>query len=472
MTALLAGIALITLGGAAATLAGRRSRLASGLALAGIVPGSLVGAAGAAGGLLAGGGETLRVPSSLPFGELLLRLDPLGALFLLVLFTVAPLAALFGGGYLREVGAHRRLGGVWLFYAVLVAGMAVVLLAADAVLFLIAWEVMSLASFFLVTFEDERSECREAGWTYLVATHIGTAVLLGFFLVAGSSAGRLDFAAMRGTLAAGGAAHTVAFLLAVVGFGTKAGFMPLHVWLPEAHPAAPSHVSAVMSGVMIKTGIYGLLRVLIAPGPAAGLVGLDAGRRRRGLGRPRRALRPGPARPQAAAGLPQRREHRHHRARPRPRRARLRDRERRRSRSSASPAGCCTWSTTRSSRACCSSAPGSVVHATGTREIDRLGGLLKRMPLTGRDVPGRRGGDLRAAAAERVRQRVPDLLAALAYGDHRPRPRGAARPSPCIGALALIGGLARPASPRRSASSSSASRGASRPATRTRRRAR
>jgi formate hydrogenlyase subunit 3/multisubunit Na+/H+ antiporter MnhD subunit len=122
---------------------------------------------------------------------------------------------------------------------------------------------MALASFCLVTFEDERDEVRDAGWTYLVATHLGTAFLLAFFVLLGRGSDTLDF----DRLYAAPADASLLFLLAVVGFGTKAGFVPFHVWLPEAHPAAPSHVSALMSGVMIKTGIYGLVRMLTVLGP-------------------------------------------------------------------------------------------------------------------------------------------------------------------------------------------------------------
>ncbi len=124
---------------------------------------------------------------------------------------------------------------------------------------------MSLASFFLVMFDHEKDEVMRAGWTYLAATHLGTAFLLVMFLVLGAG-GSLDFSA----LTASGLPAALVFAAALIGFGTKAGFVPLHVWLPEAHPAAPSHVSALMSGVMIKTGIYGLLRVMTFLGaPAA-----------------------------------------------------------------------------------------------------------------------------------------------------------------------------------------------------------
>jgi formate hydrogenlyase subunit 3/multisubunit Na+/H+ antiporter MnhD subunit len=144
------------------------------------------------------------------------------------------------------------------FFNLLLASMLLVVTARNGVLFLVSWEIMSLSSFFLVMFEDEKPGVREAGWTYLVTTHLGTALLLAMFVLLGRNSGSLDFDALSAPEAIAG----VVFLLGLIGFGTKAGLMPLHVWLPEAHPVAPSYVSAVMSGVMIKMGIYGLLRTL------------------------------------------------------------------------------------------------------------------------------------------------------------------------------------------------------------------
>jgi hydrogenase-4 component B len=136
-----------------------------------------------------------------------------------------------------------------------------VVCSANGLLFLVAWEIMSLSSFFLVLHRHEEKESLDAAWIYLVATHIGAAFLLGFFLFAASQTGSLDFASFRNhafpPVIAG-----VLFAAALVGFGSKAGFVPFHVWLPRAHPAAPSHVSAMMSGIMIKMGIYGILRTL------------------------------------------------------------------------------------------------------------------------------------------------------------------------------------------------------------------
>jgi formate hydrogenlyase subunit 3/multisubunit Na+/H+ antiporter MnhD subunit len=129
------------------------------------------------------------------------------------------------------------------------------------VLFLMAWELMTIASYFLVTTHHERADVRRAGRIYLIAAHAGTACLLVLFLLLGTNS-TLDFDSFGPAGARTAAGAGAIFLLAVVGFGVKAGFIPLHVWLPEAHPAAPTHVSAVMSGIMIKMGIYGLLRTI------------------------------------------------------------------------------------------------------------------------------------------------------------------------------------------------------------------
>jgi formate hydrogenlyase subunit 3/multisubunit Na+/H+ antiporter MnhD subunit len=219
-------------------------------------------------GVLAGGStQTWRCEWAVPGGEFHVTLDALSAWFLLPTLGLSALAAIYGSEYLAAWRGRKALGASWLFFNGLVASMGLVMLARNAVLFLVAWEVMALASFFLVTFEDEQDSVRDAGWIYLVATHLGTACLLALFVMLGRETGTMDLErwAAAGTREPGGAAGL--FVLAVLGFGAKAGFLPLHVWLPEAHPAAPSHVSALMSGVMIKTGIYGLLRALTFLGP-------------------------------------------------------------------------------------------------------------------------------------------------------------------------------------------------------------
>ena len=146
--------------------------------------------------------------------------------------------------------------------------------ARNALLFMIAWETMALAAFGLVSCEHGKLEVRKAGLLYLLCTHVGSLCLLALFALLGSNAGSLEFSAFAAAPALSAAQRTAVFLLAMVGFGMKAGFMPLHIWLQEAHPAAPSHASAVMSGIMIEMGLYGLLRLLAILGPVSKEVSL------------------------------------------------------------------------------------------------------------------------------------------------------------------------------------------------------
>jgi hydrogenase-4 component B len=207
-----------------------------------------------------------------PYGAFHLEIDPLSAVFLLVVLGVSGAAAVYGGEYLAhgaEARGPRRTASAWFFFNLLVAAMALVVVARNGILFLIAWEVMALASFFLVTLEDDEEDVQQAGRTYLIATHLAAAFLLALFAILGRQAGSLDFDQF---LAMGPLAPSLGgalLILGLVGFGSKAGLVPVHVWLPEAHPAAPSHVSAVMSGAMITMGVYGLLRTLTFLGPPA-----------------------------------------------------------------------------------------------------------------------------------------------------------------------------------------------------------
>ena len=267
MTLFLFAMGVIVLGGLAALMAGRSARRASLLGAGGAVTGCALALGPALRALLGGPLERLDAPWSMPGGSFSVALDPVSGLFLVPTLFLSALAAVYGTGYLKPFGATRALGEAWFCFDLLVVSMALVMVARNGVLFLVAWEVMALASFFLVTFDRKTASVRDAGWTYLIATHLGTAFLLAMFVLLGGATGSLEFDGF-GTVA-GTAPGLIGplFLLAVIGFGTKAGFIPLHVWLPEAHPAAPSHVSAVMSGVMIKTGIYGLVRFLIVLGP-------------------------------------------------------------------------------------------------------------------------------------------------------------------------------------------------------------
>ena len=207
------------------------------------------------------------LPLGLPDLPFHLRLDLLSGYFLVVVGLLASFVSIYSIGYVKGFLGLRSVTSLVVFYALFLAGMFLVVLADDALFFLIAWEMMAAASYFLVLFEDEKVENRRAAFLYLVVAHVGAiAILLSFGVMAGLATGfkgfeGYTFDAMRETeLPAGWA--TVAFLLAFFGFAAKAGVVPLHVWLPEAHPVAPSNVSALMSGVMLKTAIYGIVRVV------------------------------------------------------------------------------------------------------------------------------------------------------------------------------------------------------------------
>lgn len=187
------------------------------------------------------------------------RLDALSAFFLMLLGLAGAGISTFAAGYFRS-GEGTAPGLLGLHYHVFLASMAVVMLANDAYLFMVAWETMALSSYFLVTSQHRIPEIRRAGFLYLLMAHLGAiCILLSFGVMQGGS-WQFTFDAMRSASLAPFWA-TVAFSLALLGFGAKAGIVPVHVWLPEAHPAAPSPVSAMMSGLMLKTAIYGLLRI-------------------------------------------------------------------------------------------------------------------------------------------------------------------------------------------------------------------
>jgi formate hydrogenlyase subunit 3/multisubunit Na+/H+ antiporter MnhD subunit len=208
---------------------------------------------------LPGPAEEIVLPLGLPDLPFHLRLDPLAAFFLVLIGASTVGVSLYSAGYFRE-GEGTAPGLLCLQYHVFLASMAIVVLANDAFVFMVAWETMALSSYFLVTTQHRVAEIRQAGFLYLLLAHVGAiGILLCFGILQGGS-WQFTFDAMRAaTLTPQWA--SLAFALALFGFGAKAGLVPLHVWLPEAHPAAPSPVSALMSGVMLKTAIYGLVRV-------------------------------------------------------------------------------------------------------------------------------------------------------------------------------------------------------------------
>lgn len=224
--------------------------------------GALAGVALAAFGLQAVwlSAQSMTLPLGLPDLPFHLRIDPLAGFFLMLLGSVSAGISVYSAGYFREEPSGR-LALISLQYHVFLASMAFVLLADDAYMFMVAWETMALSSYFLVITDHRQPAIRSAGFLYLLIAHLGAIAILLCFGVLHGGRGDYTFDALRAAQLQPAWA-SVAFLLAFFGFGAKAGMIPLHAWLPEAHPAAPSPVSALMSGVMLKTAIYGMVRVI------------------------------------------------------------------------------------------------------------------------------------------------------------------------------------------------------------------
>jgi formate hydrogenlyase subunit 3/multisubunit Na+/H+ antiporter MnhD subunit len=267
MSLLVVALALLLGSAVAAVILARVERTAGVVGAVGGVAGCAVGLVPTVGVLLGGDLPSLRAAWDVPYGTIALDIDPLSAFFLVPLFLLGGLAAVYGRDYLRAYRGKKLLALPTALLNVFIASMAVVVVSRSGVLFLVAWEVMTLASYLLVTFEHEEAEVRRAGWVYLLAAHAGVACLILLFLLFGRHTGSLEFEAFRMSVPPSPSLAAALFALAAIGFGIKAGFVPVHGWLPEAHAAAPSHVSALMSGVLIKIGLYGFLRVLtLLPG--------------------------------------------------------------------------------------------------------------------------------------------------------------------------------------------------------------
>ncbi len=262
---LLSAVAVLLAGAVLSLALARRPRASLALSSLAVLVGSSLAVAAAAQALGGVSAPAWSVQWALPLGTASLSMDGLSAWFVLTIGVVSAAVAIYCPRYMAAEIAHGSPHVFGAMLCVLVATMLLLVCANDAVLFLLAWELMSLAAFFLVIYEHRRPEVRRGAWMYLVATHLGTAlfVLPLFGLLVARTGGSLSFASFA-SAAASADPHwlTLVFFLGLVGFGTKAGFMPMHVWLPSAHPAAPTPVSALLSGVVIKTGIYGILRLL------------------------------------------------------------------------------------------------------------------------------------------------------------------------------------------------------------------
>jgi hydrogenase-4 component B len=213
------------------------------------VAGSVLGMAGAIGSLW-----------SHPVTGAMMRVDGLSVIFLIPIFLIPALGGIYGTEYWSQQAHPHNGRKLRLFYGLVTAALATVAVSANAILFLVAWEIMALSAFFLVTTEDEDRAVRQAGWLYLITTHISTLCLFALFAVLRVATGSYALGPLPVDLASPGIV-TAVFILAVLAFGCKAGLVPFHIWLPSAHAMTPSHVSALMSGVLIKIGIYGLIRI-------------------------------------------------------------------------------------------------------------------------------------------------------------------------------------------------------------------
>ena len=202
-----------------------------------------------------------------PIGLLNFTLDPLSAFFSLIIVVMSSICTVYAAGYMASYcNQGKTVASHFLFLALLTVSMIMLTVVRNYIAFLIVWELMSLSSFFLVIFENEKKEVLEAGTNYLVMMHVSVIFLIAGFALLANISGSADFADFHKAIENRKDIADIAFSLLFAGFAVKAGFMPLHSWLPAAHPAAPSHVSGLMSGVMIKLGIFGILLTLTITG--------------------------------------------------------------------------------------------------------------------------------------------------------------------------------------------------------------
>jgi len=257
MNSFFLSISLICIGGLAALFIWRQFILMKTVAVAAIGAGCAIGMIDAIIKLLNPGLYAVSF-QYLNLFSLSFQIDGLSAFFLIAIFAVCLLAAIYSFHYLDKPEKALRSAANYLFFSLLIVSMALVVTATNMIAFMLSWEIMSLSSFFLVIHDYEKAENRKAGYLYFIFSHVGAMFILASFGILYGHTGSLLFSS--GTTVPD-SVKLLVLILSFIGFGSKAGVFPFHVWLPHAHPAAPSHISAVMSGVMIKTGIYGIVRL-------------------------------------------------------------------------------------------------------------------------------------------------------------------------------------------------------------------
>ena len=309
------GLLAYAVGAIASLITRRRARLARIVCCTFGLAGGLLEAVSSWTALFGAVNPQWEIPAGVPFLTYSFRLDTLSAFFNLILSLLAVAISIYSFGYLRSFHLQKdgekdhsgATGSFGFFYNLSLLSLTAVFTASNAFFFLIAWEAMALTAYCLITFEHWKEITRQAGVLFFIMSHAGTGCLLFGFLLLNSFSGSLAFSSFAASAPKlTGASQAAVFVLFFAGFGVKAGVIPLHIWLPEAHPVAPSNVSALMSGIVIKTGIYGMARVLFRFLGSSAAVdrhsGSGSGRR---LGAAGRALRADGARSQAPAGLSQ-----------------------------------------------------------------------------------------------------------------------------------------------------------------------
>ena len=252
-------VLIIISGGFSSLILARQFRLMKSLAVFLLSVGCLMGLFDVAAKLFQSGDYTASFKYLNVF-SLTFQIDGLSAFFLAAIFLVSLLATIYSFHYMEDSKRPVRTAANYFFFSILIASMALVVTSANMITFMLSWEIMSLSSFFLVVYKYNDTENRKAGYLYFVFSHIGAMFIFAAFGIVYGYTGSFEFSAISSLPET---AKIIVFIFSFIGFGSKAGVFPFHVWLPHAHPAAPSHISAVMSGVMIKCGIYGIIRMYV-----------------------------------------------------------------------------------------------------------------------------------------------------------------------------------------------------------------